>query len=69
MKINHKATGKIAGPLVPIMPAFGANEKLDLESTCKWVEWQIASGIRNFWTTYGTSHYMSLTDDEICALN
>jgi dihydrodipicolinate synthase/N-acetylneuraminate lyase len=69
MKIPIKAAKKIGGPLVPIMPAFDADEKLDLDSTCQWVEWQIASGIRNFWTTYGTSHYMCLTDDEICALN
>ena len=69
MKKKHAIAQEIAGPLVPIMPAFDANEQVDLESTCKWVEWQIASGIRMFWTTYGTSHYMCLTDDEICTLN
>jgi dihydrodipicolinate synthase/N-acetylneuraminate lyase len=60
---------KITGPLVPIMPAFDADENLDLDSTCRWVDWQIESGTRLFWTTYGTSHYMSLNDDEIVALN
>lgn len=49
---------KITGPLVPIMPAFDADENLDLDSTCRWVDWQIESGTRLFWTTYGTSHYM-----------
>ncbi len=64
-----KITGRIAGPLAPVMPAFHADEKLDLESTCRWIDWLIRQGIRGFWTTYGTSHYMCLTDDEICALN
>jgi|UniRef100_UPI00404A814A dihydrodipicolinate synthase/N-acetylneuraminate lyase len=72
--LGHRAvktptTNNIDGPIVPVMPAFDAHEKLDLTSTCKWVDWQIASGIKIFWTTYGTSHYMSLTDDEINALN
>jgi dihydrodipicolinate synthase/N-acetylneuraminate lyase len=62
-------TNNIEGPIVPVMPAFDSDEKLDLASTCKWVEWQIASGMRQFWTTYGTSHYMSLTDDEISDFN
>lgn len=69
MNAPNQTSKPIEGPISPVMPAFGTDEKLDLASTCKWVEWQIASGIRIFWTTYGTTHYMSLTDDEICALN
>lgn len=69
MKTKKTAAPSIVGPLVPVMPAFSAGEQLDLASTCRWVEWQLAAGIRNFWTTYGTSHYMSLTDEEIYALN
>ncbi len=69
MKPALQAARKLSGPLVPIMPAFRADERLDLDSTCRWVEWLIRRGIRGFWTTYGTSHYMCLTDDEVCALN
>ncbi len=64
-----RAAQSLSGPLVPVMPAFHADERLDLESTCRWVEWLISQGIRGFWTTYGTSHYLCLTDDEIVELN
>ncbi len=60
---------KIVGPLGPALCAFTEDEKVDLESTTKWVEWQVAAGIPLIWTTYGTTHYMALTDDEILALN
>jgi dihydrodipicolinate synthase/N-acetylneuraminate lyase len=60
---------KLVGPLVPILPAFDDRQRLDVASTCKWVDHLIAQGIKLFWTTHGTSHYMSLTDEEIVELN
>jgi 4-hydroxy-tetrahydrodipicolinate synthase len=65
----RQTAAKIKGPLVPVMPAFDDGERLDIESTCRWVNWLISSGITAFWTTYGTSHYMCLTDEEIYTLN
>jgi dihydrodipicolinate synthase/N-acetylneuraminate lyase len=50
------------------MPAFGDDGALDLEATAAWVEDLVARGIRNVWTTFGTSHYLSLDDGEIDAL-
>jgi 4-hydroxy-tetrahydrodipicolinate synthase len=50
------------------MPAFGPNEALDLASTCRWVDSLIDRGIRLFWTTYGTSHFMTLSDEELMEL-
>jgi len=58
----------IRGPLVPVMPTFGADEALDIESTCRWIDGLIGRGIRLFWTTYGTSHFIAFTDDEIVEL-
>jgi 4-hydroxy-tetrahydrodipicolinate synthase len=60
---------RLRGPLVPILPAFDDRENLDLDSVTRWVHHLIEQGITLFWTTHGTSHYMSMTDDEIVALN
>jgi 4-hydroxy-tetrahydrodipicolinate synthase len=60
---------KIRGPLVPILAAFEDDESLDIDSTCKWVDWMIDQGMSLFWTTYGTTHYHSLTDREVLDLN
>ena len=68
MKNYNSVTEKIKGPLIPIMPAFDSDGALDLESTCKWVNWLIERGIRLLWTTYGTSHYICLTDAEVMEL-
>jgi dihydrodipicolinate synthase/N-acetylneuraminate lyase len=59
---------RLHGPLVPVMPAFRDDETLDLDATASWIEGLIDAGIRLFWTTYGTSHYLSLTDAEVEAL-
>ena len=59
---------KMAGPIVPVLPAFGDDGSLDLESTCGWIEWLIENGMKSFWTTGGTTHYFCLTDDEIYTL-
>lgn len=56
---------KLAGPLVPIIPAFDSDYGLDIDSTCKWVARLVDRGIKLFWTTYGTTHFMCLTDAEI----
>ncbi len=29
----------IRGPLVPILAAFDEEERLDIDSTCRWVSW------------------------------
>jgi dihydrodipicolinate synthase/N-acetylneuraminate lyase len=60
---------RLRGPLVPILPAFDERENLDLDSVTRWVRHLIGQGISMFWTTHGTSHYMSMTDEEIVALN
>lgn len=59
---------RIRGPIVPVMPAFADDERFDLESARDWIEWLIKNGIGLFWTTYGISHFFSLTDDEIMKL-
>ena len=56
---------RLLGPLVPVMPAFRSDESLDLDATARWIDVLIGSGIRLFWTTYGTSHYLALDDAEI----
>ena len=56
---------RIEGPLVPVFSAFDADDRLDIESTCKWVDWLIRKGIKLFWTTQGTTHFMCLSDAEI----
>lgn len=60
---------KIAGPLVPVLAAFDDEDSLDIDSTCRWVQSLIERGMRMFWTTHGTSHYMCLDDREIESLN
>jgi len=56
---------RIKGPLAPIFPAFTDDEELDLDSTCKWVDWVVDKGIPMLWLTPGTSRYFSMTDQEI----
>ena len=56
---------RLVGPLVPVMPAFVADESVDLDATARWIDGLISAGIGAFWTTYGTSHYLSLGDREI----
>jgi len=68
MKDYCSIVAKIKGPLVPVMPAFREDEGLDLDATCQWIDWLIDRGIKLFWTTYGTSHYMCLADREIMEL-
>ena len=58
----------IRGPLVPVLAAFDAQERLDIDSTCRWGDLLISKGLKLFWTTYGTTHYMSLTDREVLDL-
>ena len=40
---------RIRGPLAPIFPAFTADERLDLDSTCKWADWVVEQGIPLLW--------------------
>lgn len=68
MNDYRSVAARIKGPLVPIAPAFREGGTLDLESTCAWVDWLVNSGIKLFWTTYGTSHYKCLSDREIMDL-
>jgi dihydrodipicolinate synthase/N-acetylneuraminate lyase len=67
---NHRSFAReIRGPLVPILAAYKDDETLDIDSTCKWVDWMIGRGMTLFWTTYGTTHYHSLNDQEVIDLN
>ncbi len=56
---------RLHGPLLPVMPAFGEDESLDLDATTRWVDHLIGAGIRLFWTTFGTSHYLSMGDRDV----
>lgn len=58
----------LTGPIVPILPAFDDNDSLNIDAVCGWVDALIARGIRLFWTTFGTTHFMCLTDDEVMEL-
>lgn len=58
----------LKGPLSPILAAFHDDERLDIDSTCRMVDWQIQQGVKLFWTTHGTTHFMSLTDREVLDL-
>jgi len=58
----------IRGPLVPLLAAFDDKEELDIDSTCRWVDWLIANGLKLFWTTYGTTSFMAMTDREVMDL-
>ena len=64
MRDYRAIVDRIRGPLVPIIPAFGEREELDLDSTCKWLDWEIEQGVPLFWLT-GSSRYLSLTDAEV----
>ena len=64
-EVNDRLLDRLHGPLVPVMPAFGDDESLDLEATARWIHHLVGSGIRLFWTTYGTSHYLAMGDAEI----
>jgi len=68
MKNYRSIVKDIKGPIVPIIPAFHANQNLDVESTCRWIDWLIGKGIKLFWTTNGTTHYVCLSDAEIMEL-
>ena len=35
---------KMHGPLVPTNPAFKDDGSLDIESTCRWINWLIEKG-------------------------
>ena len=59
---------KIRDPLVPILAAFDENERLDIDSTSRWVDWLITNGHTLFWSTYGTMHFMSMSDSEVLEL-
>ena len=65
MQDYRSVVDELKGPLVPILPAFTEQEELDCESTCRWVDWVVDSGIRLLWLTSGTSRYGCLTDREI----
>ncbi len=65
MQDYRSIVDELKGPLVPILPAFTEQDELDYESTCRWVDWVVDSGIRLLWLTCGTSRYASLTDREI----
>ena len=59
---------RLNGPLVPILSAFDDQQRLDTESVAQWIESLIDRGIKHFWTTHGTTHFMCLADDEIVEL-
>ena len=33
---------QIRGPLTPVLTAFTAEGRVDIEATCRWVDWLIA---------------------------
>lgn len=56
---------RIRGPLAPVLAAFSDDDRIDIDATCRWVDWLITQGIKLFWTTQGTTHFMSLADREV----
>jgi len=50
---------------VPIIPAYSPDGKLDLQSTCGWINWLIEHDIKLFWLTPGTTRYPDLADEEV----
>ena len=69
MRDYREIVKRIQGPLAPVLVAYSDDESVDVDSTCRWVDWMIRGGIRLFWTTAGTSNYICLTDDEIVEVN
>jgi len=65
MTRDVRSAVRLGGPLVPVLPAFSDDETLDLDATVRLVGHLVDAGIQAFWTTYGTSHFFSLTDAEI----
>ena len=59
---------RLRGPLAPVLTAFTEDGRLDIDATCRWVDWLITQGIKLFWTTQGTSHFMTLSDKEVMDL-
>lgn len=68
MKNYRSIAKRIRGPLSPVLAAFDADDRLDIGATCRWVDWLIGKGIKLFWTTHGTTHFMCLSDSEIMEL-
>lgn len=56
---------RLKGPLFPVIPAFLDDETLDIESTCKHVDWAVTEGMPMVWLTGGSSRYSSMTEQEI----
>jgi dihydrodipicolinate synthase/N-acetylneuraminate lyase len=59
---------RLIGPLVAVVPAFTSDQRLDIKSTCQWVQWITDAGVPMLWLTPGTTRYTSLTDQEILDL-
>lgn len=60
---------RLQGPLVPIATAFNDDDSMDLDSTCRWIDWLVKEGVKLFWTTQGTSRYFNLSDSDLLDLN
>jgi len=56
---------RIRGPLAPILAAFSDDDRIDIDATCRWVDRLITQGVKLFWTTQGTTHFMTLADREV----
>ena len=68
MADHRDIVARLVGPLAPVLPAFTDDEGLDLDATCRWVEWVVASGTPMLWLTPGTTRYFSLSDEEVWEL-
>ena len=60
---------KFKSPVYPISPSFDENEKLELLSTIKYLNYITKEEGKIVMTTAGTSQYNLLTIDEVRSLN
>jgi len=56
---------RLKGPIVPVKIPFTEEEEVDYENLGEYVDWLCENGIPVLLLTYGSSDYMTLTDDEI----
>ena len=60
---------KFNSPVYPISPSFDENEKLELVSTIKYLNYILKQDGKIVMTTAGTSQYNLLSVDEVRSLN
>lgn len=68
MSATQRVVQRLKGPVVPVNLCFTDDDQLDLEAIGRYVGWLCEQHVPVVLLTYGSSEFMSLTDDEIWAL-